>query len=94
MIHWSPTGHDNETYWQPFATAEDEEDHYPDNIRMVNLPHADVLYESALKLAPEQFTAKLEQGAGDGPEWEFLRDKYILLVGEYGTERWREQADD
>lgn len=90
MLHWSPSGADNETRWLPFPSADFEWDAQPAS---ADLPHSDEVPAEAWLAAPEQYTALLERSrpaaegeaawdAWDVPEeLEWLQNRTVILIG-------------
>lgn len=92
MLHWSPSGADNETRWLPFPAHDWAWDAQP---AAADLPHSDDVPAEAWAAAPEQYTALLERAAPpksaeDGGAWDawdvpaplrWLRNRTAVLIG-------------
>lgn len=88
MLHWSPSGADNETRWLPFPSADYEWDAQAPSS---DLPHTDEIPAQAWLAAPKQYTALLERfkptTEGEWQDWtpprdlNWLRNRTVILIG-------------
>lgn len=88
MLHWSPSGADNETRWLPFPPHDYIWDDQPPS---AHLPHSDEIPAEAWLAAPQQYTALLQRHQpskeGEWAGWEvpeqlgWLRNRTVILIG-------------
>jgi hypothetical protein len=86
MVYWDPNGLFNNTRWIPFKHTLPEE-------KIVLAEVRGTTAEDAFDNAAEQFTASLNTmgleglDAGQAPEWDWARGRYIVFIGTSGTRR-------
>ena len=87
MLYWHPQGLANETRWLPFGRP-DKEWEIPTGARIKDaVTRKDQTPLQALDESAPQYTALLHAGGGKPSqgEWDWLRNRTIILMGEYLT---------
>jgi len=77
-LYFSPLDLANETRWIPFI----KDDPHPGFLR--DIP-TDLDFPDELRPLTDRwtYTARLENGEGEGADWDWLRGKTILAIGEF-----------